>query len=274
MNGIKSRIYTDTNTLRYFGIAFRDIELDEDLRDHLIMSPMSILELLAQLAAGDAVEAFAAIQAIRRVHNPKYVAILPWSDDGLRTLFGLEPNPGPFMESIGNAVNNCLVAATAEELHEDSLPLQAILLKTKAETAANFAALLKWRREEGKLAEADNRAMFASSIAWRAGAPVEGINVDEIICQLEALYIFETEKLEIAARSENYNVEKHANDIYDAEQLVHLLDPVLHFLTSDGGFKRAAASSQSSRIHIAPAPSLMNPKLATAVIRQILTEAG
>lgn len=274
MDGITSRIYTDTNTLRYFGTAFREAELGENLRDHLILSPMSLLELLAQLATEDAEAAYAAIQAIPRCHNPRFIAVLPWSDDGLRAVFGMEQNPASFMEAISHAMNHCLAAKTSAELYDDSVQLKHVLMQAKAKTCANFAALLSRRKADGRLSEMEQRAILACAIASRAGAEIGGIDVDGVISQVDAWYVFECNKLENAAKEKNYSVEKHANDIYDADQLVHLLDPVLHFLTSDKGFKRTKGSSQAARIHIEPMSSLIDPIRATAVIKRILTEAG
>jgi len=65
------KIYTDTNVLRYFGTAFAKTSLAKDLQDQLLLSPLSVMELLSQLGTEGAAEAFAAVQAFPRIHNPE-----------------------------------------------------------------------------------------------------------------------------------------------------------------------------------------------------------
>jgi hypothetical protein len=274
VNAIPSKIYTDTNTLRYFGTAFRASRLDEDLRDQMIMSPFSVLELIAQLATGGVEEAFSAIQAIPRVHNAAAIGLLPWSDDLIRqTVFGLDPEEDVITPALNNAVNNSLNATTPTVLHHDALQLRNLLIRAKGVAVANFSALLNSWRSEGPITHEAHRTIFASSIARRCGAPTEDVDVNRAIHLLNAFYIFQLEKLAIAAQHANYNAARRANDLYDAEQLVYLSDPTLHFLTSDGGFNRSAASSQFDRIHIAQPASLMDTAQASAIIRDILTNA-
>lgn len=90
---------------------------------------------------------------------------------------------------------------------------------------------------------------------------------------LNALYVFENQRMKVAARSRDYNVDKHSNDVYDAELLIYLADPTLHLLTSDKGFRRVENSSQAGRVHVADADCLMNAQCATDLIRQIVQTA-
>jgi hypothetical protein len=51
-----AKIYTDTNVLRYFGEAFPNTTLADDLRDELLLAPLAVMELVSQLGtpgAGD-----------------------------------------------------------------------------------------------------------------------------------------------------------------------------------------------------------------------------
>jgi hypothetical protein len=94
------KIYTDTNVLRYFGIAFAETSLAEDLKVQLLLSPLTLMELISQLGTDGADEAFAAVQALPRVHNPEATGMLPWSDDLFRmSLFNTtsrrHDHPGP-----------------------------------------------------------------------------------------------------------------------------------------------------------------------------------
>ena len=73
----------------------------------------------------------------------------------------------------------------------------------------------------------------------------------KVVEALSAYHEFDFRKLEVAlANKASYNVEKHRNDLFDAEQLVYLSDPSLHFLTADRGYLRKVVNpvqGQNSR---------------------------
>jgi len=275
MNGASRKIFLDTNALRYLGKAFNDTSLDDEVRNSLLMSPISAMELVSQLATQGADEALAAIQAITHIHNPKRTGLLPWSDEAFRmAIFGLPPRSDGLTETISNAINTCLSAATAAELYDDSLELRKLLNQAKAEATENFSALLESRRLEGPLADELHRGIFARSIAKRAGVSQDAVDIGITVDRLNALYTYEVNKLENAASAREYNVAKHANDVFDAEQLIHLADPTLHLVTSDTGFNLARESSQSSQIHVVPVASMSDAGEAAEVLRAILVTNG
>jgi len=269
------KIYTDTNVLRYFGTASADPSLGEDLQVQLLLSPLTVMELISQLGTGGAEEAFVAVQALPRVHNARKTGMLPWSDDFFRmSLFNLPPDKDTITPALNNAVINILNAAKAEDLRDDGKEMRALLDEAKDETAKNFSAVLNSWQSEGPLSEADHKAIFARSIARRARFDEAKVDADFVVKSLNALYFFENHRMEVGAQSHDYNVDKHSNDVYDAELLIYLADPTLHLLTSDKGFRRVEKSSQANRVHIADAACLKNPECATKTIRSIVEAAG
>ncbi len=80
--------------------------------------------------------------------------------------------------------------------------------------------------------------------------------------------------MRIGAQNDDYNVDKHSNDVYDAELPIYLADPTLHLLTADKGFRRVQESSQASRCHIADAACLKYPECAPRTVRNIIEAAG
>lgn len=274
MDSAGTKTYTDTNVLRYFGTAFRASPLDGDLRDQLLMSPISILELLSQLATKGGTDALSAVQAVVNVYNPSHAGLLPWPKDAFReAVFGVPATPDALTDAITKAVNRCLVATTPQELHNESSRLQDLLTKAKHETAAAFEDFLKAFKGNGPLGDDAHRSIFARSIAVRAEVPTQGVDVDKVIERLNALYVYGVDQLNTAAAAHNYNVKKHDNDFLDAEQLAYSAYPALNLLTCDKGFKRAAASPQFTRIHIVSEECLTGHARASARIRTILTPA-
>lgn len=269
------KIYTDTNVLRYFGEAFATRTVPQEIAIQLLLVPLTMLELLSQLGTDNAEGAFAAVQALPRIHNPAGSGVLPWTDDFFRIcLFKLLPGEDIVTPSINNAVNRVLHATTAAELKSEGEEMRALLDRGKNEAADNFAALLASVKAEGKVASAEDRCIFAQSIARRAGVEAETADVDFVLTHLDAHYRFEQQRINAAIENPEYNVKRRANDVYDAELLIYLADPTLHLLTCDTGFKRAKDSPQANRIHILPADALRDPDAATNALQSIVKSAG
>src|ERR1017187_7369097 len=99
------KIYTDTNVLRYFGTAFANTSLSEDLQVQLLLAPLALMELISQLGTAGAEEAYKAVHALPRVHNARATGMLPWSDDLFRmSLFNLPPGEDTITPALNNAV--------------------------------------------------------------------------------------------------------------------------------------------------------------------------
>lgn len=268
-----AKIYSDTNVLRYFGTAFARSELPNDLREHLLLAPLSVMELLSQLGTSGAEEAFAAVQAFPKTYNPKASGMLPWSDDTFRiSVFGLPPGPDVITPALNNAVVRVLNTPTAADLLDAGKEMRAMLDVAKEGTTKQFSDVLDGWRTEGSLPKDEHRAIFARSIATRAGIDRDKVDVDTVLKALGGLYTFESTKLKIGANEPGYKVEKHSNDVYDAELLIYLADPTLHLLTSDGGFRRVQGSPQYRRVHIVPPGCLLDPDRAADTIRGILNQ--
>jgi hypothetical protein len=269
------KIYTDTNVLHYFGAAFATEQLPDDVPVQLLLSPLSIMELLSQLGTRVVGEgAFNAIRALPRVHNPAGTGMLPFSDDFFcMALFNLPPNEDTTTPALNRAVNNVLAAENAEQLRTESLQMRDLLNREKDREATNLDRLITSLRAEGPLDETTNRTIFARSIAGRAGINETEVDVARVVEGLNAHFLFESERMRAGARQNNYNVARRRNDLFDAELLIYLADPSLHFLTSDRGFERANVSSQAARIHIVSPASLSTSEAATTTLRDLAASA-
>lgn len=265
------KIYTDTNVLHYFGQAFHTESVPAEIAVQLLLAPIAILELLSQLGTKDAESAFAGVQALPRVHNPEACGFLPWSDDFFRMcLFKTPPSKEDVIRSINNAIVRVLNAGSVSELRAEGEEMRRLLDASKQMALNDFAALRDSMQAEGRLDPAEDRRIFAQSIARKADADRETVDVDFVVRSLDAHYTFEQQRIGNAATNREYNIEKRSNDAYDAELLLYLADPSLHFLTCDNGFNRAKASSQGDRIHIVPPDALQDPQRAVKVLQGIL----
>jgi hypothetical protein len=103
-------IYLDTNAFRYFGHAFANTTLTDDLRDKVLISPLSAFEVFAQLADerdGDKVLNY--VHAIRNWTNPKRSGLLPWPNEWLYQVWFQKPHEDDgFTRKMQDAFNMCL----------------------------------------------------------------------------------------------------------------------------------------------------------------------
>jgi hypothetical protein len=265
------KLYSDTNVLRYFGEAFRTDAVPAEIAVQLLLAPLALLELLSQLGTKDAESAFAAIQALPRIHNPEGCGILPWSDDFFRMcLFNLPPGEDVMIRSLNNALIRVLNAGSASELKVEGDEMRLMMEAGKQDALNNFTVLRDSMRAEGKLGAAEDRTIFAQSIARRANVAPQFANVDLVVNQLAAHYAFEQQRIDNAASNPDYNLDKRINDTYDSELLIYLADPSLHFLTCDKGFNRAKNSSQGDRIHVVKPDALHTAEGAIALLQSIV----
>jgi hypothetical protein len=256
--------------LRHFGRAFARESLPDATSVDLLLGPLSLLELFSQLATPGAQEAFDAIQAFPRIHNPQATGLLPWSDEFFRiSLFRLAPREDTLTSDLNSAVIKVLNAKSPEELRSDGEKMRDNLQGEKAASAAHFRALVETAREEGDLDAQQHKTIFAHSIARRSGVPEQGIAVDHIVNSLDAHLRFEMNRIETAIRNNKYNIERRRNDLLDAEFLIYLAEPSFHFLTCDKGFSRAGGSPQANRIHIASTADLETAEGAISTLRGI-----
>jgi hypothetical protein len=266
-------IFFDTNVLRYFARAFRDTSVDPELKQHFAVSPISLLELLSELATSDANQAFQTVRALPNIFDTDRLPLLPWEDDVFRVLIFNLPQPQSRLpELLGNATRRVFDAKDPDDIKEDARQLREMMDQGKFEATEDFARLLNSWRAHGGVADEEHRRIFATSIARRAGLPPEGIDVDNVIEKLNALWVYEQERLTNAAAERAYEPHRHENDVYDAQQLVYLAHPGLHFLTCDRGFRKAAGALQFDRIHWEPNQIFENPVEATRVMRSIILQ--
>jgi hypothetical protein len=88
---------------------------------------------------------------------------------------------------------------------------------------------------------------------------------------LSAYHDYEKGKLQVALANDEYNPEKHKNDLLDAEQLIYLFDATLCFLTCDKGVSNfVKKSSQASRVITVSPNDLNNAASAEKVLRGIV----
>jgi hypothetical protein len=269
------RAYLDTNAFRYFGVAFERAKLPEDLRDKLLISPLSAFEAFAQLAdedQGDTV--LRQIHAIRNWTNPKRSGLLPWPDEWLYQLWFQKQRPDEkFTKQMEYSFNLCLTSDSAATINAEAAMHNQVMDDFKLSVAQDFKNMVDAARNE-KTKAFDMTGPWFRGIARRAGADANSKPESEIVSALSAYHEFEQNKLKTALKFRKYNPlsRTNQNDIIDAEQLVYLADPSLCMITADRGFKsKVTKSDQAARIITISADDLMDARKAEAVLKRNLT---
>lgn len=264
------RVYFDTNVFRAVGGAFEKNSLPDDLKEKVLVSPLTTFEALSQLTVKNADQVLSQIQAIHNWTNPERTGLLPWPDDALARFWFEKPTPDDgFAEKMQKAFNICLAAESVESLREDAGKLKDAMDAMKRKTADDFGRLLEQARKEPLVGDKFSEAWFLG-ISNRVHADPNSKSVAEIVHKLSAYHEFEQVKLATALQYPEYNPEAHMNDVLDAEQLVYLAAPALCFLTADRGFERVAKSEQAGRIAVVPPADLSDAQKVEAVLRKLL----
>lgn len=265
------RIYFDTVAFREAGKAFEKNLLATELRARIVISPITFIEVLSQLTVRRASDVLKQIHAALNWTNSQYTGLLPWPDDALFEVWHqkIPPDDG-LTEKMQNAFNVCLATDSAHTLQEEAGKLKDFIDTIKKHTAELFGHLIQAARRE-PLEDHKFTDVWFHGIATRIGADPASKPMAEIIDKLSAYHEFEGTKLRTALENKDYNPEKHANDLLDAEQLIYLNDESLGFLTCDKGFQvRVSKSPQASRIFTATPNELSNEQRAEAIFRSIV----
>jgi hypothetical protein len=240
-------VYFDTDAFHRIGQAFARQALAEELREKILLSPITFLEALSHLTLTNHDEVLLHIQAVRNWLNPKHAGLLAWPDVAIAKFGFNKILQDDFTDRAEKTITQCLSTDSADDFQESAGKLKDALDKMKDSTAKDFARLVELYRKEPLVGE-EFSEVWAYGIARRVKADPQIRPLQEIVAGLSAYHEFEEERLKVAASNPAYKPDK--NDLIDSEQLVYLGDPSLHFITCDGGYlKRIKKSAQAARIH-------------------------
>jgi len=277
-------IYFDTNVLRYFGIAFENVPLAPEIRDRILISPLSAFEVFAQLGDDNADRAdlvLRQIHALRNWINPKHATLLPWPDDMLQMLWSQKTvDDEDFKERMQQSFNVILNVDSLTPLKEAALQQKKMMDDFKGTMAQDFKNMLDdLRKQQGKKEKqrakpVDTSEPWFNGVAKRAKADPSSKTMSEVQSLLGAYHEFEQAKLQTALLIPEYNPLSHdnRNDIIDSEQLIYLGDPSLCMLTADKGIRsKVVKSEQAARIIVAAPEVLSDATKAEGVLKSALS---
>lgn len=274
-----SDIYLDTNAFRYFGIAFEHVLLASEITEKILVSPLSLFEVFAQLGDDNPANTdlvLRQIHAVRNWTNPNHAVPLPWPDVMLQMVWSQNPvRDDDFRERMQQSFNVILTADSLTPLKEAALQQKQMMDDFKNTMAYDFKNMLddlkkqQGKKEGQKAKPVDTTEPWFNGVAKRAKAGASSKTIPEVQSLLGAYHEFEQSKLQTALLIPEYNPlsHKNQNDIIDSEQLIYLSDPSLCMLTADKGIKsKVVKSEQAARIVVATPEDLSDAKKAEAVV--------
>jgi hypothetical protein len=261
-------VYFDSDVFHRVGATFSAQGLAPELRERVLVSPITMIEVLSHLTLKKNTRILAHIQAVHNWVNPDHAGLLAWPTHAIAQVgFLKDVEPDDFMSRIQETINICLATDSPEELRESASKLKDSVDKVKESISADFNLLVEGWRKEPLTSEAFSE-MWVAGITKRAKADPGCRPVADIVSSLSAFHEFEEQRLLTAVKNLAYKPDK--NDILDSEQLPYLGDPQLHFLTCDGGYlARIKKSPQAARIHKVMQDELASVEKVEVLLRKI-----
>jgi len=265
------KVYFDTDAFRHLGHAYSQVVLAPELKEHVLLDPLTAIEVLAQLCTPEAEVILNQIKAMHNWVNIEHAGILPWAADVISEVgFGVIPEYSDITDRVAQALNACFEAATAAPLEEDARRVRTLLDAVKDETLTNFQNLMGLYRQNPLAVDQHDQIWF-ESLRRRAGVDQTTRTPHDLKTTLGAVYTFEFNKLAEAARNPHYNAARRLNDPIDVEHLTYISVPYLKFLTCDTGYRRVTGTAQQHQIRISAPDSLRNAQTAEALLRELIS---
>src|SRR6516164_3443516 len=142
------RIYFDTVSFRLIGDSFQTQTLPQELRDRILISPLTLYEIWSQLTIGDGESMLKRVQSLANWTNPK-TGLLPWPDDAVYAVWHkrIAPEDG-FTKRMETACNLCLAATSPSQLKEAAQELKTTMDKVKSDMAFAFGQLMSSAKQQ------------------------------------------------------------------------------------------------------------------------------
>jgi hypothetical protein len=246
--GDEAMIYFDTDAFRRIGSSLGDSAVPDEICQRIAISPITASEVMSQLTITHAGKILDSIKAMKQ-WLPPTAPILDWPDDFILSRIIGKDTSDQVLKTVGKSLNVCLQADNPDEIKGSAKALKDVIDHMKLQQATRDQGVAD--RMRGKPIDwSEDLTFFAKGVAQRVGAALEPGAERKVSELLSAYFEYGSKLLRTAVGDPNFSFLKKQNSALDAEQLVYLADPELHFVTLDGGFSNVTKSPQKSRIHI------------------------
>jgi len=264
-------LYFDTDAFRRIGSSLGDSPLPDEIRQRIAISPITASEVLSQLSITDAGKILASIKAMKQWLPPR-APILDWPDGFILTRIFGKSGSDEALRTVGKSLNVCLEASGPDEVKGSAKALKELVDRVKLQQAQRDQGAVE--RLRGQTVDwSQDATFFATGVANRVGATLEPDAEKRISELLSAYFEYSSKMLRTALGDSRFSFLKNQNCALDAEQLVYLADPALHFVTLDRGFSSVTKSPQKAHIHILSPDVVEHSKSIVRALGEILASS-
>jgi hypothetical protein len=248
------RVFFDTQICSNF-IPEKEWDLVADYlnkRAKYAVSPLTVIELLAGLAKGQAEYFKTHQERLKRLYSPergaqffdfiRFFIAKALFDITLPRSATLEDNFAQIITIVSNAKSKEELSTGVQLPGRPHLNLDGFVQQL-TEIQSIYVAELQGRSKTVGSPEAWSHGLLSS-----LEIPFSPERQTKVAEALSAAYHFEVSLLNLA-RNSNYDLQKNVSDLIDAQQLFYLSDPVVVFVTDDSDHKtRLRKGGQQQRI--------------------------
>jgi len=166
MQDLRRKIYFDTDAWRRIGDALSGGALSAEMRQRIVFSPITLLELLSQLALqkDKGQRVLGQVQSVYNCVDPTHREILPWPNVAIAH-FGLRVTlKGDSFEAAGRNLNICMSAQDADEVQPGALKVMDALRQMKRQRSVYPN---NWSRFGAKETRNQRASMKCGFRCWR-----------------------------------------------------------------------------------------------------------
>jgi hypothetical protein len=267
---MNSKVYFDTDCFHHFATTFENTPLSADLRERILLAPFTMLEVLSHLARFWGEDVLHQLRGMPNWLDVKGNVVLPFPEVEI-AIIGFATSPAPpdhdAIARLNDDINVC-VSSDLSTLKPVAEARDQQLKDIKNHYGLLFQHLITQLKNSGPDKKAAFTKLWLEQFHSARSASFSAPDDTTLIAAFNAHYEFEYEKALLALQNPHYNVMNHVNDLLDAESLIYLADPDLHFLTFDRGYcRKVKTSPQRSRIHQVPPNTFATPQSAEAYLR-------
>jgi hypothetical protein len=195
------KVYLDTCTFRYFGVAFANVGLEPEFRDRIVLSPLSTFEIFGQLASKVGGTVLQQVHAVLNWTNPKHSEMLPMPGYLLRALwFGKAPADDGDAQDWQSRFYELLSTDSVSKIKDGALKYQKMMDDFKINMGQRFKDMLDDLRKK-KYKTVDITGPWLEGIAKRIDADPKSMPSSSVVDSLSAYHEYEQSKVTTALKS-------------------------------------------------------------------------
>lgn len=267
----KQRICFDTDILHVIAGALRGSGLPDHLRSSIVLSPISVIEMILKLPRDDGRNFFRSIKAMQN-WLPVSRTVMDYPHEILAAALGVVVNSSVHV-NVGYDLDAIFQASSFEEYmnsNRDRLTELKNMRDEKKTKSADLDARLVNEIREEKYKLQDFPVHFVRKVAERYGLQPTPARENAVLARFSAHFEFRTMRLSIAVNQPDYPFLKQVNDVWDSYQLIYLAYPNLQFVTGEKKFAKVRKSDQRARIHVARRSELQDGKKVRAFLEELV----